>query len=79
MLGDEADVTVEPESMPRQVTKQVARRWKHFLVAAVTAITTWHLYNLDGTWSTDALAFGIITAGILAYTLVTLYSDLRLE
>lgn len=76
--ADDADLAIEPERTGRQVLTQVARRWKHWTVAAVTAVTTWFLYGISDTWTTDAIAFGLVTVAILGYALATLYMDLEL-
>ena len=76
--SDDAASTVEPESTPRQFASEVARRWKNWAVIAVTAVTAWFLYGINDTWTKDATAFTVFTVAILAYTLVTLYSDLEM-
>lgn len=74
--GDDHESTVEAESRPAVVWRQVARRWKNWLVVAVTAVTSWYLQGLEG-WTLDAMAFAVITVVFLAYTLMTLYTDLE--
>lgn len=79
-LGDpDAGQSIETESRYQHVGKQVASRWKMWAVIAVTALTARGLFAVDGEFSTDVLAFAVITAVLLGYTLVTLYTDLKIE
>lgn len=75
-LGDD-EVTVESPGPARELAQQLARRWKHGAVAAITAVTTWFLYGINETWTKDAMAFALITAIIVGYSLATLYLDLE--
>lgn len=70
-----AEITVEPKSRVRVGIEEVHRRWKHWLAIAATGVTTWFLYGINDTWSTDAIAFGAITLIMLIYTLTTLVAD----
>lgn len=79
-LGDpDVGRSIETESRYRRVGKQVASRWKMWAVIAVTALTALGLFNIDEGWSTDVTAFVVITVVLLGYTLVTLYTDLKIE
>ena len=79
-LGDvTTETTVEPQSLPVQVVQQVLRRWKTFGAVAVSALTTYAIYTVDGTLTTDAWVFGLITVVLFVYVLLTLRSDLKLE
>lgn len=79
-LGDiTAERAVEPEGRSVRVVKQLRRRWKMFGVILVTALTTYAIYHVDGELTKDAWIFGLATAGLLVYTLLTLRSDLKLE
>jgi hypothetical protein len=78
-LGKEdTELTIEAESDLQQALRQVTNRWKNWAVIAVTAVTAWFLYGINETWTKDATAFAIFTAGILVYTLLTLYSDVEM-
>ena len=78
-LGEEeSELSFEAESGTGQALRQVTKRWKSWATIAVTALTTWFLYGINDTWTKDATAFAIFTVGILAYTLVTLYSDVEM-
>ena len=76
--SDETELSIESESDFQQAVGQVTGRWKNWAVIAITALTAWFLYGINETWTTDAIAFAIFTVGILAYTLVTLYSDIEM-
>ena len=79
-LGDiTAETTVEPESTPVQLAKQLRRRWKTFGAIAVTAATTYAIYHVDGELSKDAWLFGLMTVLLFVYALLTLRSDMKLE
>lgn len=75
---DETELSFEAESGTEQAIRQVTKRWKIWVTIAVTTLTTWFLYGINDTWTKDATAFAIFTVGILAYTLVTLYSDVEM-
>ena len=79
-LGDvTTETTVEPQSLPVQVGKQLRRRWKTFGAIAVTALTTYAIYSVDGEFTKDAWVFGLMTVVLFVYALLTLRSDLKLE
>lgn len=79
-LGDvTTETTVEPQSLPVQVVQQLLRRWKTFGVIVVTALTTYGIYTVDDTLSTDVWVFGLMTVVLLVYAILTLRSDLKLE
>ena len=75
---EDAELSFDAESDLEQAVRQVTKRWKNWGIIAVTAVTAWFLYGINDTWTTDATAFAVITVGILAYTLVTLYSDIEM-
>jgi len=75
---DDSELSIEAESDLQQALGQVTRRWKNWVTIAVTAATAWFLYGISDTWTKDATTFAIFTVGILAYTLVTLYSDVEM-
>lgn len=71
------EVSIEPESRSEELLGELARRWKNWSVVAVTAVTTYYLYTVDGGWTLDAITFALITAGLLGYTLLTLTADIE--
>lgn len=75
--GGEDGPVVTPESLPRQVGRQLVRRWKSLAAVATTGLTAWWLYGVDGGWSADAIAFTLFAVSILGYTAFTLYTDLE--
>ena len=78
-LGREVtELSMEAESELQQALGQLTRRWKNWVTVAVTAATAWFLYGINDTWTKDATAFALFTVGILAYTPVTLYSDVEM-
>lgn len=78
-LGKEdAELTIDAESELEQAVRQVTKRWKNWATVAVTAVTAWFLYGINDAWTKDATAFAVFTVAILAYTLVTLYSDIEM-
>lgn len=76
-LGADTDVAVEPKGRARLIGEEIVRRWKHWLAIGATGVTTWFLYGINDTWSTDAIAFSTITGVLIVYTLVTLISDIE--
>lgn len=78
-LGEIHERTVEVDSTAVYALRQLRRRWKTVGAILVTAVTTAAVYRIDGTWSKDALVFGALTVALLAYTVLTLRSDLKLE
>ncbi len=67
-----------PDELERsRAVRVVASRWKHAVVAVVLAVTAWTLYRVAGGWSLDATVFALVTAGVVAYSLLTLRSDLE--
>lgn len=79
-LGEiSTETAVEPQSLPVQVLKQVLRRWKTFGAIAVTALTTYAIYTVDGEFSKDAWIFGAMTVTLFVYAILTLRADLKLE
>lgn len=58
------------------VTRLVALRWRHALVAFVVGTTTYALYEVGG-WSVDAVLFGFATLAIIVYSVATYRSDVR--
>lgn len=78
-MGEIHERTVEVDSTLVYALRQLGRRWKTVGAIVVTAITTAAIYQLDGDWSKDAIVFGALTILLLAYTLLTLRADLKLE
>lgn len=78
-LGEIHERTVEVDSTLVYALRQLRRRWKTVGAIVVTAITTAAVHRVDGTWSKDAVVFGALTVALLAYTVLTLRSDLKLE
>ena len=68
-----------PESTTEQLARQLRRRWKMLGAIVVTAITTVAVFRVDGSFSTDATVFALLTLGLLAYVVLTIRSDLKLE
>lgn len=79
-LGDSAQrATFRPRRGGRVVARQLLRRWKMLGTILVTAVTTAALYQVDETLTLDVWAFGLLTAALLAYTVLTLRSDVKIE
>ncbi|MFC7154384.1 hypothetical protein ACFQPA_02805 [Halomarina halobia] len=55
----------------------VVARWKHAVVAVVVGLTAWALYRIGGGWTLDATVFAIAAAVVVAYSLLTLRSDIE--
>lgn len=67
-----------PDRFDRHPLVRVATsRWKHAVVTVVLAATTWTLYSVAGGWSLDATVFALATVGLVAYSALTLRTDLE--
>lgn len=67
------------DSLPKQFLRQFRRRWKILGSIVVTAVTTAAIYQVDGSFSKDAIVFATLTAALLLYAILTIWSDLQLE
>lgn len=77
-IGERDDAAYDlPYSYDRSpVVRAVLARWKHAAVAVVLALTAWQLFVIGGGWTLDATVFALAAAGVVAYSLLTLRSDL---
>ncbi|OAQ53417.1 hypothetical protein HTG_08025 [Natrinema mahii] len=73
-----ASDAVEKSTAGIAVEKTV-ERWRTLGAVLVLAITSVLLYQIDGYLSIDSQVFGGITLFLLAYFLVTLRTDVRME
>lgn len=74
----EASAAVE-KSTAQVVVEKVLGRLQILVSIVVLSITTYLLYLVDGGLSTDAWIFAGLAVGLLAYFLVTLRTDVRME
>lgn len=70
---------LRPQSPTGRLRRQLRRRWKILGSTVVTALTTAAVYRVDGFFSKDAIVFALVTAALLVYFLMTIWSDLKLE
>lgn len=59
-----------------QLKHEVLARWKHAVLTAAVGATAYVLYVIGEGWTLDATVFAVAAVAILAYSLVTLRSDL---
>ncbi len=74
----EASDAVEKSTAAITVEK-IVERWRTVGAIVVLAVTSVLLYQIDGYLSIDSQVFGGITLFLLAYFLVTLRTDIRME
>lgn len=74
----EASDAVEKSTIGIALEKFV-ERWRTVGAILVLAVTSILLYQVDGYLSIDSQVFGGITLFLLAYFLVTLRTDIRME
>lgn len=74
-VSDEYDY---PDELERGRLEQVVvSRWKHAVVAGVVGATAWALYRIGEGWTLDATVFALAAVAVVAYSLLTLRTDLE--
>lgn len=67
------------KSTAQIVAEKTVERWQMVGAVVVLALTSYFLYRLDGTLTTDAIVFTGLSVALLAYFLVTLRTDVGME
>lgn len=67
------------DSLPKQILRQLRRRWKMLGSIVVTSITTAAIYRVDESFSLDVIAFVLLTLALLLYTILTIRNDVHLD
>ena len=77
-LGEVNDEYDYPDSLEgSQLRRALVSRWKHAAIALVIGGTAWTLYRIGEGWTLDATVFALAAASVVAYSLLTLRTDLE--
>jgi len=78
-LEDVHDVSVDERSGADIMVAEIRGRWQTVLALGALAVTSGTLWYMDGGFSLDMVVFAILTVLLLAYFVITLVNDVKME